>query len=595
MRMSAVGQEGSGTLPRKKRLLRGCLVTLGVLASAAVVGIVALMPGKGPPLLAALAPDADVVLIARDASALWTKLERSKRFAGFRDGPAWRTLEESPPGRSLKEALKKSGESGLEITGARAAHLVGRETGAAVWFSPDGRRVRSWVAAFRIDTYARGAELAGRLALGGRVTTEVEEGEHLRSIALGGGNTVKWCRMGDLVIVSGDAAALRRAVRNCVLTRDPARAPKAGTKAWASDPEDRFDVEPPADKGFWLATRAKPGPLLAASPSAGKIVEQVFRSTGIAPPVGEATVSFRLEDSVVIEDGFLRASHHVGQSVPGGPGAPAARAARPSGTYLHCRLRPDREEAAEQLRSQLKGVLPAKGRSRQAALTEMEIFVNLLLPRVWDEFVVAIASQDVDVASGGFPAEFSFFRVTGAGALRPALEQALRARSLGVFGPRDPLPTKYPYLVKRREGAASVYEITILYTRRHEGYRPALAIRGDEIIFCTSLDALEGFLDRGGEPPPSRDEWLSPGGTDILRLDWRTPRDLRQLKNSYDYLIELDRYKERSAARVLSDTTDYAALWRSIESVLHEVRAHERAAVAVPGGIRMRARWDFGD
>jgi len=582
-------------LPRKKRLLRGCLVTLGVLTAAAVVGMVALVPGEGPPMLAALAPDADVVVIARDASALWTKLEGSKRFAAFRDGPAWRSLAESPPGRALGEALEKSEESGLEITGSRAAHLVGRETGAAVWFSPDGRRVRSWVAAFRIDTYARGAELAGRLALGGRVTTEVEDGEHLRSLAVGGGNSIKWCRMGDLVIASGDAAALGRAVRNCVLARDPARASEAGAKAWASDPKERFDVEPPADKGFWLATKARPGPLLAAYPPAGGIAEQVFRSTGIAPPVGEATVSLRVENSVVIEDSFLRATHAAGRSVTGGPGATAQRPTRPSGTYLHCSLRPDREEAAEQLRKQLKGILPARGASRQAALTEMEIFVNLLLPRVWGEFVVAIAGQDVDVASGGFPAEFSFFRVTGAGALVPALEQALRARSLGVFDTRDPLPTRYPYLVKRREGAASVYEITILYTRRHEGYRPALAIRGDEIIFCTSLEALEAFLDRGGEPAPSRDEWLSPAGTEVLRLDWRTPRDLRQLKNSYDYLIELDRYKERSAARLLSDTTDYAALWRSIESVLREVRRHERAAVAVPGGIRMRARWRFAD
>jgi hypothetical protein len=225
----------------------------------------------------------------------------------------------------------------------------------------------------------------------------------------------------------------------------------------------------------------------------------------------------------------------------------------------------------------------------------MKIFINLLLPRVWDEFVVAAAPQDVDAANGGFPAEFSFFRVTGAGALRPALEQMLRSRSLGVFGPRDPLPTTYPYLVKRREGEVSVYEIAILYTRRHEGYRPAVAVRGDEIIFCTSLDALDHFLDGAGQPTPPRDEWLSPAGTEILRFDWRTPEDLRQLKNSYDYLIELGRYRQRSAARLLADTTDYAALWLAFESVLREVRVHERAAVAGKGGIRMRARWHFGE
>jgi hypothetical protein len=225
----------------------------------------------------------------------------------------------------------------------------------------------------------------------------------------------------------------------------------------------------------------------------------------------------------------------------------------------------------------------------------MDIFINILLPRVWDEFVIAAAEQKVEVANGGFPAEFTFFRVTGAAALKAGLERALRARSLGVFGPGEALPTTYPYLVKRRSGPVSVYEITILYTRRHEGYRPAVALRGDEIIFCTSLDALERYLDEGGTPPPGPDEWLSPGGTEVLRLDWRTPGDLRQFKNSYDYLIELGRYKNRSAARVLSDTTDYEALWRAIESVLREVRSHERAAVAGEGGVRMRARWHFSD
>ncbi|MCH7885863.1 MAG: hypothetical protein IIC01_11525, partial [Planctomycetes bacterium] len=53
------------------------------------------------------------------------------------------------------------------------------------------------------------------------------------------------------------------------------------------------------------------------------------------------------DQAVVIEDDFLRAVHSAGQSVPGGLGAAATRGARPSGTYLYCSLRPDREEAAE--------------------------------------------------------------------------------------------------------------------------------------------------------------------------------------------------------------------------------------------------------
>ncbi len=584
-------------MPRKKRLLRGCLVTLLVLAVGVVAGIVALVPGEGPPMLAALAPDADIILYARDAAALREKLESSGRFSRFLDGPAWKALVESDIGRAGSEALREAAKSGLEVTTSRAAHFVGREAGAAVWLSPGGRAVRSWVVAFRIDTFARGGELAGRLALGGRVTSTVEDGESLRSLSAGG-VTVHWCRMGDLLIAASDARALRRAVRNCVLTDDPSRAGEGeGEAAWSAEPGERFDVEPPpaGRNGFHLAARARPAPLLAAYPPAAKIVEKVLRSAGITPPVEVATVSLRLEGSVLIEEDHLRVSHRAGRSVPGGPGAPAARGARPSGTYLYCRLRPDREEAAEHLRRQLGGVLPARGASGGAARTEMEIFINLLLPRVWDEVVIAAAAQEVDVANGGFPAEFSFFRVTGAGALSSALERALRARSLGVFGPRDPMPTTYPYLVKRRAGEVSVYEIAILYTRRHEGYRPAVAIRGDEIIFCTSLGALERFLDDGGVAPPPRDEWLSPGGTEVLRLDWRTPTDLRQLKNSYEYLIELDRYKSRSAARLLSDTTDYAELWRAIESVLREVRAHGRVAVAGEGGVRVRARWDFSD
>ena len=114
-------RKGTRPLPRKRRLLRGCLLTLGVVVLAGIVGIIALVPGQGPPMLAALAPDADIVLHARDAGARWDKIAQSERFARFSEGPAWRALVESPPAREAVEALEKSRESGFDVTWSRAA------------------------------------------------------------------------------------------------------------------------------------------------------------------------------------------------------------------------------------------------------------------------------------------------------------------------------------------------------------------------------------------------------------------------------------------------------------------------------------------
>ena len=163
-------------MARRRRLLVGCLGTAVALLGGCGVALLALMPGAGPPMLAALAPDADVLVHAREVDALVSALEGSERFARFREGPAWKALAESEAGRALARALDSAERSGFSITRSRASHLVGREVGAAVWLDPSGG-VRAWVAAFRIDTAARIAELAGRLSQGDRVSSAEEAAE----------------------------------------------------------------------------------------------------------------------------------------------------------------------------------------------------------------------------------------------------------------------------------------------------------------------------------------------------------------------------------------------------------------------------------
>ncbi len=233
---------------------------------------------------------------------------------------------------------------------------------------------------------------------------------------------------------------------------------------------------------------------------------------------------------------------------------------------------------------------------RAAARSGFETFKGFLQPLLGEEMAVAVAEQDVRTPSG-FPALFVFFPVAGAGGLRPVLEELLRARSLGIFEPGDALPTGYPYLVRRRAAGTWTYEMSIRNTRRHEGYRPAFAIVADDLVYCTSLDALEAFVAMDGKRPPSTghppedDPWLALDGAEVLSLEWRTPDDLRPLRNAYDYYVELGRYTSRSAALALSDRTDYGELWEAARDALARVRWQMRVGVWEPEGVRVRARW----
>jgi hypothetical protein len=363
-----------------------------------------------------------------------------------------------------------------------------------------------------------------------------------------------------------------------------------GPTEWSADAAVRFGLaRPPSEKGFHLAaTLVRPDVFyagmagIARADAARKELDGLLGAAGLPVPLEAASISLRLEGDRLFEEDFLRGAS---ASTPG----PAAwEAARPARTFFRCALRPGQKEGAARFWRTIRALLP------RGAVPEA--FVKVVMPRVGEDVVIALAEQDVREGLGGFPAQFTFFRLKEADAALPALEQFLRARSFGIFEKGRPLPTGYPFLVRRGASDPRVYEIVIRNTRRYEGYRPAMAMRGGELICSTSLDALEAFLSSGGETAsPGADPWLALEGERVLELEWRRPKEFGPLRDAYDYLIELHRARSRSASRLLIDRTDYVELRQAVESALGEVRSLDCVGVREPGGMRVRAVWDFGE
>ncbi len=588
-------------MTRRRKFFIWCLAAHLAVLGGCGVGMLALAPGKGPPVLSALPSDADLVAHAREVDTLWKRLESSERFAAFAAGPAGKAFLGSGVGRSLKTSLESVRRSGVAITRSRASHLVGREVGIAVWLSPVGRSVRGWVAAFRIDTKARIAELAaGRLFLTGAISRREEAGVTLASFT-GGGASAHWCRLGDLLVAASAPDLLLRAVTNA------RAAGTGGPTDWSADAAVRFGLSrPPSEKGFHVAaTLVRPEVFyagmagIARADAARKELEGLLRAAALPVPLAAASISLRLEGDRLFEEDFLRGAS---ASTPG----PAAwEPARPARTFFRCALRPGQNESAARFWRTIRALLP------RGAVPEA--FRKVVMPRVGEDVVIALAEQDVRAELGGFPAQFTFFRLKDPGAVLPALEQFLRARSFGIFEKGRPLPTGYPFLVRRGASDPRVYEIVIRNTRRYEGYRPAMAMRGEEVICSTSLDALEAYLagrseaasgalrlvqDAGTElveGARGADPWLALEGERVLELEWRRPREFGPLGDAYDYFIELHRARSRSASRLLTDRTDYAELRRAAEGALGEVRSLDCVGVREPGGMRVRAVWDFGE
>jgi hypothetical protein len=234
---------------------------------------------------------------------------------------------------------------------------------------------------------------------------------------------------------------------------------------------------------------------------------------------------------------------------------------------------------------------PPQGRPLHAGRDE---FKALVQARLGGEVAIALAEQPgVESPTGGFPAQYIFFRLVGAESLREGFEELLRRRSLGIYEQDADEPVTYPYLVKHRMHDAWVYEMVIRNTRRHDGYRPALAIAGSNLIYCSSLNALKAYLGGAGQVRSPRGRaWVeSLEGTRVFALDWRTPGDVAPLKNSYDYLTEQIRFAPPATAEVLSDQVEYGLLWDALEDAVGEIELQQRLGVRAPGGMRMRARW----
>lgn len=567
-------------LPGRGRPRLGCLLALLAVAGGCGAGLLALVPGKGPPILSAL-PSGDLLAVVEDADSLWRLLESSERFARFKEGKVSRSLKSSAVWRELARALEPASSAGL-LDRSRASHLVGREAGLSATLPREGNRA-SWIAAFRIDTAARVAELlARRFVLRGRLRLSEEEGVLIATMAGAAarpdGGSISWARMGDLLIASESEEALRRSVRSALAGGEAADArARFGLAALGSRPEG-FRASARLERPWELISSA-----LGLSARERAELEGIARALAFPAPADGVAVSFELRGGELLEESFVAGPVPV-------PGSGEAFAVRPAGSFLWWSFRPGRDEAVARLAGILRGLLPG------GSAHELELLRGSLRSRLGAEVAVALAEQPgVETESGGFPAEFVFFRLAGAQGLSGTLEELLRGRSLGVFAEGDALPTEYPYLLRHAlPGGALAYEMVIRDARRHEGYRPALSVRGDELVYSSSLDALEAFLAGEGTSPGDRaDAWLALDGARVLALDWRTPSDTRPLRNAYEYVVELRRFAGARASELLRDDTDYAGLWTAIEDFLRELREQTRVGVREAGGLRMRARWRF--
>jgi len=585
---------------RCRRILRRIAIALLAVVVGCGVGVLALAPGRGPPILACLTPEADVLAYAVDIDDLWAALDSSERFREFRSGPAWRRLAESEPGRALGDALASAGRSGVRLTRRRASHLVGREVGAAVRLDAAAGAVTDWLIAFRIDTWARTAELAaGRLFLADRVSRREENGTTLAVLDTGSGR-VYWARLGDVLLVAGSGDFLGRAV-------EAARAPD-GSREWGADAAERFETEGLGERGpgtgFRAAVRVrKATPMLAGAlgtgtdgPGLARLAE-MLRSAGLPGKIETVSVAVRTKGSRVYEETFLRGDF------PRPEGATAARRPPPAGAYAVWRFVPGKAEASASLWRSLRAVSPpgsrtTPGERRQLAASGQDVFRSIIEPRIGSGLEMVVAAQEIQSSLGGFPAQFAFFQVAGAGDLAAPMEELFAARSLGVYDEGAAQPTFYPYLVRHRAGQTPVYEMVTLNTHSHEGYRPSFALRADEMIYCSSLEALRSFLGTtggaGGTEAEPVDAWLAIEGDEVLRLDWRAPRDMRQLGNAYAFFAEM-RFATTDSAASLEDTADTEALWAPYEDLLRHVARQERLGVAAPDGMRMRAVWSLGN
>ena len=564
--------------PRRKKLLIAALSVLG----GCGVTIAALSPSAGPRLLSAL-PDGDVLVVVDDLDSLWGTLEDSERFARFRQGEAFAALVATQPGEEIVGAIEDTLASG-EVTRWRASHVIGREAGASLSFTPRGR-VRQWVAAFRIDTTARIAELAaGRLFMTGAIS-RTQAGDAVIAELRQGNATVFWTRLGDLLVAASARAALEASIASAT-----------GGGAYGGDWSARFALREdhgPED-GFRVSVRldepeVKLGAVIGASTRQRDEFDQWLRTYGLPGPVDAVSLSLKMRDGEIIEEDFIRGA--VG--IPGaGESAPELR---PRGCHFWWQFRPGRQEAVGRVWHVMQYLKPPRGDPLRAGLATLR---GSLQARLGPEVAVALAEQEgLDSPMGGFPSEFLFFRFVGAESLREPVERLLIERSLGIYEEDRREPVTYPYLVRHRASGAWVYEMVIRNTRRHDGYRPALAVKGSDLIYCSSMPALMKYLGgEGATRDPRGRAWVeSQEGARVFWLDWRTPENLKPLRNAYDYITEQMRYGRPATAGVLADQIDYEELWRVLKDLVGEVALQQRLGVRADGGMRMRARWVLAD
>lgn len=594
----------------RRKVLVGLLTTVLVVVGGCGIALLALVPGEGPAMLSGLPIDADVIAYAEDVDALWGALESSEGFADFRKGPAWRALLDA----GLEEALDAIEASGIEPSRSNASHLVGREAGAAVWLDASGRRVTSWLAAFRIDTYVRAAEVAaGRLFMGdsisrreegGRTFAELRQGSQsfpgrvkdvvrlpVRATRTQTGTTRHWTLLGDLLLVSDSRETLERAAEETGTRGGDvsfAGVFRSGLEAKRGSP--RAGVRLGRPEGIL-------GTLLGGVGSPRQVRNRAMATVaavGLPAPVDMITISMRVDGSRVLEDSFL-----ASPAVASGEGQMLEDIAPPTDTYFWWRFRPGREAASEYAWAVFMKMVPPQDRRRGMSTSGADIFRQVVMPRVGSEVAVALADQEVRAEGGGFPAQYTFVGMKGARLIHAGFEQLMRARSLGIYSEGERLPVSYPYVVRSDAGRTPVYEMAVRDTRRFDGFRPSVAVRADDLVYCSSLEKLRELLKTPGNSPTvfpelDPDGWLGFDEDEVLRMEWRPPKDFRQLRNAYDYMTEIRRHRG-PVRKLMADDTDYEAVWRIASDVLARVRRHSRVGFAAPGGVRVRAVWDFAD
>lgn len=522
-----------------KRRIKKVLIVNAVLLA---VFLFIFIPSAGPGMATALPPDAELLVYATNITELWERLESSERFAKFRKKALWSTFEKSELGEHLLknyELLKSYG-----VTPSRVSLVAGEEVGLAVVESSGKTEI---ILALRIGLVGNVAEII------------------LRKLNLEELKDFEWRKDGDLFVISSNEALLKPL-------------PDA-------DIASRFNLSTEAisrDMPSFALGLNNGQKMFERYVGRDRAAQDVLTLIGLPHRFKKFAVSLRVDGNTIFEEESIEGRAPTRSLALKNVGVPAE-------TFFRYDFAPGRRRAIELVMSELMGVLGPR--------VDYHLMLSGALNSVLGRDArLLLIMQEPDAPRGGFPAELIMVEVTDPALWRNTLRTFFESRGrVKIFNEGDALPSSYPYVVTRRAGDAEIFEIVISLTRRHEGYRPCLAILKNAVVFSTSFKALSKYVTTPSEQKVQSEEWLKLEGEPLASLNWVTPLDLSSLENSYNFMLDLKEHSPEGAEMFLSNNLDMDLLWEMVASVLEEIKSYRRGGAFSDNQTHMRGVWQLNN